>query len=139
MRNNLQNYYKSILIFLMIAIGLLVCFYITIKPTEKELIALITYNGIEIPGVDSNIIDPITEKEPDSIAIFLIDEEIRQLEIIESGYDIIGRKYFAIVKIVSSSDNHTLYAKLMMFLNYDHGWKVNDEIGVLYSNFIVPE
>ncbi|MDW7669539.1 MAG: hypothetical protein SCJ93_12000 [Bacillota bacterium] len=92
-------------------------------------------NGIEINGSDSNIVNPTTESSPDSIDIVLVDEEIQQLSILESGYDIIGRKYFAIVEVVSYSDEYHLSAKLMMFLKYENRWKVCEKIGVLNSNF----
>src|SRR6056297_1235291 len=113
----------TILIILLLGVCLTIAFYMISSPSEKVLIDLLLENGIEINGSDSNL-------------IILVDEEIQQLSILESGYDIINRKYFAIVEVVSYSEKYTLNAKLMMFLKYDNGWKVCEKIGVLNANFV---
>ncbi|MFO7887974.1 MAG: hypothetical protein R6U59_06615 [Eubacteriales bacterium] len=132
---NLPQIVYIIIIILLLGVSLAIIFYLISSPSEKVLINIVVKNGIEINGSDSNIINPTTESSPDSIAIVLVDEEIQQLNIIESGYDIIDRKYFAIVEVVSYSDEYHLNAKLMMLLKYDNGWKVCEKIGVLNSNF----
>jgi len=126
----------TILIILLLGVCLTIAFYMISSPSEKVLIDLLLENGIEINGSDSNMINHLTESPPDSIFIILVDEEIQQLSILESGYDIINRKYFAIVEVVSYSEKYTLNAKLMMFLKYDNGWKVCEKIGVLNANFV---
>jgi hypothetical protein len=136
---NFHKVFKTAIICLVIFVFLWFFFVLPNKPTKNELISILIENGIEINGSDSNVIDPLTNVEPDFIHIILTRTEIKQLEIIEHGFDIFGRKYFAVVEIVSYSDEYSLNAKLMMFLHYDNGWKLIDRIGVLNSNFLTNE
>jgi hypothetical protein len=130
---------KAIVVLMIILISFFTIFSITNRPSEEVLAHIVIENGIKIDGSDSNMIPINNHEKINSISISLVDEEIQQLQIIDSGYDILGRKFFAIVKIYSYSDTYTLNAKVMMLLHYNNGWELSNEIGILRADFIVDE
>lgn len=111
---------------------------ITSKPNDKIITNIFINNGIDINGSDSNF-KRSTGDKPDYISIIFKKEEIKNIEIIESGYDFIKKKYFAIVNLTASSEDYDLNARAMFFLHYDKGWKLSGKIGVLYANFLVTK
>lgn len=125
---------------LIIAIVTLVFVVSLSKPNEETITDILVNNGIRINGSDSNIIDPYTEREPNHVAILLRKEELKEIKIIDSGYDFIKGKYFCIFEIRAFSVNeHLLIAKALMMLHYDNGWKLSDDIGVLSAYYELSE
>lgn len=87
----------------------------------------------------SIIIDPQTGKEPNHIALLLRKEEIKEIKITDSGYDFLQGKYFCIFEIRTYSPEQLLIAKALMMLNYDNGWELSDDIGVLSAHYEISE
>lgn len=125
---------------LIIAIIVLVLAVSLSKPNEETIINILIDNGITINGSDSNIIVPNTGCAPHHVAILLRKEELKEIKIIDSGYDFIKGKYFCIFEIQAFSVNeHLLRAKALMLLHFDNGWKLSDDIGVLFAHYELSE
>jgi len=115
-------------------------FYITSRPDDKTIMTVITENSITIDGSDTTILNPENADDIyDHGTLQLREEEIERLEIIDSGYDFIGRKYIAIVEIDSYRGEYRLDARVVLILHYDKGWKLSENIGVLRAFFVIDE
>lgn len=104
--------------------------FITRKPNQETIMDIVRYNGLKVNGSDSNIKD-LGGNTLNEITIIFAEDKFEKFEIIDYGFDRIKRKYFCLINLSATNDTMATDAKIAVFLHYNNGWKLQDEIAII--------